>query len=185
MLVAEETSAIRTAYLRVDLATRDHQPAIRELFRQYLDSRLETYRRLPDIKAAAVEMARSKQLQNRIWASAIASARVPGAPSSITFLLLPALNLMFDIAETRTMALHAHPPAIIYLLLFALALLCSVLAGFRMANRPQRDWLHILAFVTFTTFVINTMLDVEYPRVGLIRLADADQELVDLRESMR
>jgi hypothetical protein len=185
MLVAQEASVIRTAYLRVDLVTREHQPAVRELFRQYLDSRLETYRKLPDIKAAAVEMERSKQLQNGIWAAVITEAGIPGAPTSITFLLLPALNQMFDIAEIRSMALHVHPPAIIYLLLFALGLLCSVLAGFRMAHRPQRDWLHILAFVVFTTLVINTMLDVEYPRVGLIRLAEADQALLDLRESMK
>jgi tellurite resistance protein TehA-like permease len=92
---------------------------------------------------------------------------------------------MFDVAEIRTMELHSHPPAIIYLLLFALSLLCAVLAGFRMAHRAQRDWLHILAFAVFTTLVINTMLDVEYPRVGLIRLTDADQALVELRDSMR
>jgi len=185
MLVAQEASVIRTAYLRVDLVTREHQPAIRELFRQYLDSRLETYRKLPDIEAAAVEMKRSKQLQNGIWTAVITEAGVPGAPTAITFLLLPALNQMFDIAEIRSMALHVHPPPIIYLLLFALGLLCSVLAGFRMAHRSQRDWLHILAFVVFTTLVINTMLDVEYPRVGMIRLAEADQALLDLRESMR
>jgi hypothetical protein len=185
MLVAQEANAIQTAYLRVDLVTREQQPAIRELFRDYLDSRLATYRKLPDLKAAEEEMARSRKLQNRIWTAVVASADVPGAPTSITFLLLPALNQMFDVAETRTMALHLHPPAIIYLLLFALGLLCAVLAGYRMADRPQRDWLHILAFVVFTTLVINTMFDVEYPRIGLIRLTDADQELVHVREGMR
>jgi len=185
MLLAEEANAIRTAYLRVDLVTHEHQPAVRQLFRQYLTSRLETYRKLPDMKAAEDEMERSMQLQNGIWANVIAAANVPRAPTAITFLLLPALNQMFDIAARRTMALHVHPPAIIYLLLFALGLLCSVLAGFRLAHRPQRDWLHILAFVVFTTLVINTMLDVEYPRIGLIRLSEADQALVDLQESMR
>jgi hypothetical protein len=185
MLVAQEASVIRTAYLRVDLVTHEHQPAIRDLFRQYLDSRLETYHKLPDINAAAVAMERSKQLQNRIWAAVIAEGAIPGAPAGITFLLLPAINQMFDVAEIRTMELHSHPPAIIYLLLFALSLLCAVLAGFRMAHRAQRDWLHILAFAVFTTLVINTMLDVEYPRVGLIRLTDADQALVELRDSMR
>jgi hypothetical protein len=184
MLVEEEANAIRTAYLRVDLVMREHQPAIRELFRQYLDSRLATYHKLPDMKAAADEIQRSKVLQNSIWAAVIAAGRVPRSSAAITFLLLPTLNQMFDIAGTRTMALHNHPPAIIYLLLFALALLCSVLAGFQMARRPERDWLHILAFVVFTTLIINTMLDVEYPRVGVIRLKDADQALVDLRESM-
>jgi hypothetical protein len=185
MLVAEEASAIRTAYLRVDFVQRDRRPEVRELFRQYLDSRLETYRKLPDMKAAAVVMARSRQLQTRIWAAVIAAARTPGAPGAVTFLLLPALNQMFDVEETRTMALQVHPPAIIYVLLFALGLLCSVLAGFRIGHWPQRDWLHILAFVGLTTLVIYTMLDVEYPRYGLIRLSGADHALVELREGMK
>ena len=185
MLVADEANAIKTAYLRVDLLPRKDQAAVRELFRQYLDSRLATYRKLPDMKAAANEMEKSKQLQNGIWAAVIAAASAPGARSTIAFLLLPTLNPMFDIAETRTMALQVHPPPIIYFLLFALGLLCSVLAGFRMGHRPQRDWLHVLAFVGFTTLVIYTMLDVEYPRIGVIRLAGADQALVDVRESMK
>jgi hypothetical protein len=32
--------------------------------------------------------------------------------------------------------------------------------------------------------IIYTMLDVEYPRVGLIQLNDADHALVELRASM-
>ncbi len=184
MLVAHEASAIRAAYLRVDLLSQKDQAAVRELFRQYLDSRLETYRKLPDMKLAKDEMAKSDQLQNRIWAAAITSASAPEAPPAISLVLLPALNEMIDMAETRTMALQVHPPAIIFVLLFGLALLCSLLAGFRMGHRPQREWLHILAFVAFTTLVIYTMMDVEYPRFGLIRLVDADQALIHVREGM-
>src|SRR5216117_2664330 len=46
-LIAEEANAIGTAYLRLDLLPTDSQPALRALFRNYLDSRLEIFRRLP------------------------------------------------------------------------------------------------------------------------------------------
>src|SRR6266508_4142450 len=49
-LVAEEANTIGTAYLRLDLLAPESQPAMREQFRQYLDSRLEVYRKLPDIE---------------------------------------------------------------------------------------------------------------------------------------
>src|SRR6476659_6351344 len=43
-LVIEETNAIGTAWLRIDLLPADAQPVVRGLFREYLDARLETYR---------------------------------------------------------------------------------------------------------------------------------------------
>src|SRR5262245_30774941 len=99
MLVAEEAAAIQTAYLRVDLMPPDQQEAIRELFRGYLDSRLATYQKLPDMDAAAVEMEKWRQLQDRIWVAATKGASSPGAGPDAALLLLPALNEMFDMAE--------------------------------------------------------------------------------------
>src|ERR1700756_5712182 len=62
MLIAEEANGIETAYLRRHLV-RHSASKIQYLFRQYVDSRLKTYRLLPDMKAACVEMANSKRIQ--------------------------------------------------------------------------------------------------------------------------
>src|SRR4051812_43372120 len=43
-LVTEEANAIGTAYLRLDLLRTDSQPAMRDLFRKYTDSRLAVFR---------------------------------------------------------------------------------------------------------------------------------------------
>jgi len=48
-LIVEETNAIGTAYLRLDLLPASMQPALRESFRHYVDARLGAYRKLPDI----------------------------------------------------------------------------------------------------------------------------------------
>jgi hypothetical protein len=92
---------------------------------------------------------------------------------------------MIDITTTRTMALQMHPPRIIHVLLFGLALICSLLAGYRAASGQHRSWLHILGFTLITVIVVYVILDVEYPRAGLFRLAAADQVLVNVRESMK
>src|SRR5688572_171592 len=42
-LIVEETNHIGTAWLRLDLLAANEQPELRELFRRYMDSRLETY----------------------------------------------------------------------------------------------------------------------------------------------
>jgi len=185
MLTAEEVNCIETAYLRLHLLSPRTQPALRELFRRYVDSRLETYRRLPNMVAAEMEMAESKKIQEEVWNEAVAATRLSDSHPSAGLLLLPALNNMIDISTTRTMALQLHPPRIVYALLFGLGLICSLLAGFRMSSGQHRSWLHILGFTLLTVIIVYVMLDVEYPRAGLIRLESADQLLVNLREHMK
>jgi hypothetical protein len=183
-LIVDEANAIETAYLRLDLLAPNSQPAMRKQFREYLDSRLEVYRRMPDIKAAQEELLRSEQLQHNIWAQALADSSLPGAHKDAAKLLLPAVNTMIDITATRTMAAMIHPAPIIYKLLFVLALVCSVLAGYGTGGSKKRNWLHTTAFAAVTAACVFVILDIEYPRMGFIRISAYDQVLVDLRNKM-
>jgi hypothetical protein len=98
--------------------------------------------------------------------------------------LLPALNQMIDITTTRTMAARMHAPAIIFELLIGLGLICSLLAGYAMAGGRQRSWAHAIGFAAVFALTVYVILDLEYPRRGLIRVDDLDQVLIDLRASM-
>jgi hypothetical protein len=185
MLIAEEANSIETAYLRLQLVSPQARPELQELFRRYVDSRLETYRRLPNMQAAEKELANSKNIQDEIWTEAVAATRLPNSHPDVGKLLLPAINNMIDICTTRTMALQNHPPRIVYGLLFGLGLICALLAGYRMASGQHRSWLHILSYTFITAIIVYVILDVEYPRAGLIRLQTADQLLVQVRENMK
>jgi hypothetical protein len=66
-LVSEEAIRISAAWDRIHLLPASTQPGLRDLFRRYLDSRLETYRRAPDREFAEEEWARSVKLQHEIW----------------------------------------------------------------------------------------------------------------------
>jgi hypothetical protein len=184
-LIIQETNDIGTAYLRIDLVPVSAQSALRDLFKRYVDSRLEVYRRLPDVEAAKAALARSTKLQGEIWSRAVAAGRMEGAPPAATMLLLPALNQMIDITTTRTMAAQMHPPLVIFALLFGLALVAALLAGYDMAGSKQRNWIHMIGFAAVMAAAVNVIMDIEYPRLGLIRVDAFDQALVDLRESMK
>ncbi len=184
-LIAEEANSIGTAYLRLRLLSQESQPELQELFRRYVDSRLEIYRKLPNIEAAEFEMAESKKLQEDLWIRAVAATRLPNSHPDAGKLLLPALNSMIDVTTTRQMALQTHPPNIIYALLFSLGLICALLVGYRMASGQHRSWLHILSFVVITVVIVYVTIDIEYPRAGLIRLQNFDQLLVNVREGMK
>jgi hypothetical protein len=182
-LIVEEANDIGTAWLRIDVLPAAAQPVLRELFRQYLDSRLETYRRLPDVAVAKAELARSLKLQGEIWSHAVEACRNAGS-SPIHTLLLSALNPMFDITTTRTEALKNHPPLIIFVMIGVLSLAASLLAGYGMAGGKSRSWLHFLGFAAVMSLTVYVIVDLEYPRLGLIRIDDADRLLIELRENM-
>jgi hypothetical protein len=183
-LITEEVNAIGTAYLRIDVLAAGAQPALRQLFREYLDSRLETYRKLPDIRAAKTELAHSIKLQGDIWTKATAACRDSGSQSAC-MLFLPALNQMIDITTTRFAATQNHPPLIIYLLLAALSLTGALLAGYGMSESKERSWLHMVIFAIVLSTALYVIIDLEFPRLGLIRMDTADQNLVELRQSMQ
>ena len=182
-LVVEEANAIGTAWLRLDLLPSSAQPDLRERFRAYLDSRLEVYLHAEDMAAVNAALAHSAGLQSGIWTAAVAACREPGMQQA-TILLLPALNQMIDITTARTMAALFHQPMLVFDALFALALISSLLAGYGMAGSRKQSWVHMISFAAITTIAIFVILDLEYPRRGLIRIDMYDQVLIDLRASI-
>jgi hypothetical protein len=183
-LIVEETNDIGTAYLRLDLLAPDAQTALRERFRRYLDTRIEIYRKLPDMAAAREQLAKSIELQTQIWRQAVATSRAQGAAPAAPMLLLPALNAMIDITTTQVMATQMHPPIVIFAMLFALALAASLMAGYGMSGSKVSRWFHMVGFALVMAVAVYVILDIEYPRLGLIRVDAFDQALIDLRESM-
>lgn len=184
-LVINEANAIGTAYLRLNLLPVESQPPLRDLFRQYLDARLEVFQKIPDMAAAEASLVRANNLQNQIWPMAVEACQASGSVPATT-LLLSALNEMFDMATLRTMTSRVmHPPVVIFIMLFALALLSSLLAGYSMGNSRDSNRFHVIGFAAIIAVTVYVILDIEYPRAGMIRVDAVDQVLIELRNSMR
>jgi len=183
-LITEEANAIGTAYLRIDLMPEINHGKMRELFRKYLDSRLLTYKHADDLKYAFKHYDASVALQNSIWSFAVQNCGAPGGNTDACKLLLPSLNDMIDITTTRLMATRMHPPIVIFLLMGVLCLVSSLLAGYGLAGNKTRKKLHMIVFSFVMSIAVYVILDLEYPRLGLIRIDNADQVLIDLRKSM-
>ncbi len=182
--IVEEANAIGTAYLRVDLLPGDVQTGMRQLFRDYLDTRLNLYQHLGDHRATAQSIARAAQLQREIWSGAV-RVRETDAGQNIGRLLLPAINRMIDISTARLIAMRTHLPPLILALLLSVAGLSGLLAGYAVAKRRSRSWLHMVLYAAVVAVTLYAVLDLDYPRNGFIRLDDADQALRDVRQAMR
>jgi hypothetical protein len=108
-----------------------------------------------------------------------------GPTQTAARLLLPALNEMIDVTTSRTVALHTHIPSLIFSLLMIVALLSGLVAGYAMAKRRSRSWLHMLVYALVIAITIYAVLDLDDPRSGLVRLDAADNALFELRDSIR
>ena|ERR1700733_6705456 len=183
-LIVQETNAIGTAWLRVDLLPAAAQPQLRQDYRQYVDDRIAFYRNLTDNPdEARAYFAKSNALQTKIWSESIAAARQDASPAVLS-LVLSSLNDMIDITTTRAVALETHPPLPIYILLFVLALASSLVAGYGMGDQSKRPWLHTVVYAVALTVTIYTILDLEFPRIGIVRIDRYDQTLINQRNSM-
>ena len=180
----DEANAIGTAWYRVDLLPPGAQPRIREVMRQYVDSRIATYQALPDIAAAQKEVARSQRHQGELWELVVAAVRQPDAKPNAELLIIPALNQMFDLTTTRMAATQIHPPEIIYAMLFGLAIAAALLAGYQTAPQKGYDWMQKLGFAFIISFTVYVILDIEYPRLGFTNIEHIDQFIISQRASM-
>jgi hypothetical protein len=178
LLLAQEANDIGTAYLRLDLLPSEKQPELRQLFRDYTTSRLHLFDSVGDEISPE-----STRLQKQIWQHAEAAASSQSAKPDAAKLLLPAIGDMIGITSTRQNAFHMHPPAVVYWLLFIFSGGSALMAGYSM-KPGNRDWLYSVALALAVTLTVYTILDVEYPRRGWIRLSDRDQTLISLRDSM-
>ncbi|MEO8596588.1 MAG: DUF4239 domain-containing protein [Candidatus Solibacter sp.] len=182
-LIVRETNAIGTAYLRLDLLPPDYPAKLRDDFRNYVDARLSLNRtRLEGV--AKTEMSAATAFQGQIWKQAVAACKEANSPA-VTSLVLSSLNEMIDVTTMRTAASQTHPPLVVYLMLLTLLFTSSLLAGYGSSGGISPSWLHMLGYASIMAISVYVILDIEFPRVGFVRVDYVDQLLRDLRDSMR
>jgi len=183
-LIVEEANDVGTAYLRIDLIPIEMQAELRSQFRAYLTKRLDTYAKVTDTATAERDFAEVQKIQEKIWGLAISGCKSQAEPAC-NMLFLPALNAMFDIASTRRMSMYEHPPSVIYLMLLALGMMCSTMAGFAMSEGKSRNWLYTLSFSFMISVTCYVILDLEYPRLGFLQVKNFDEALRSILTSMQ
>jgi hypothetical protein len=92
---------------------------------------------------------------------------------------------MIDITLTRTMAMQTHPPAVIFVFLVVMVLASALLAGYNMSATKVRNWTYRITFAALMALALFLIFDLEFPRIGLIRVDSFDQTLVDVRNTMK
>jgi hypothetical protein len=90
----------------------------------------------------------------------------------------------FEAATPRSGANQRHPPQAIYLMLFGVALRGSLLAGLFMAASKSQSLIHIVMFAAALAVTLYIVTDIEFPRMGLIRVTSFDHFLSETLETL-
>lgn len=181
-LVVDETTAVCAAYRRLDLLAEADREPMREKLRAYVDLRIEFFNtEHPDFKAYG---AREKAAQSEIWKMARDATAKPECDNTGTT-VLQGIGDLFDVSSRRRFSARMHVPVVILILLFSLAAFSSVLAGYAMATSPSRKTLHMLAYAIILSVTIYVILDLEYPRSGLISVDDMETSMEKAREKLK
>lgn len=177
-LITQESNAIGTAWLRLDLLPAQSRETIRAEMRRYVEARIAD-----STTGSAAASPAVTESQQKIWREAIAGCAL--LPPQTASLVLPPLNEMFDLAGERYAAALAHASPAVFMLLLALAFLSSLLAGYGMAGAKQRCWLHMTCFIAGLLVSIYVIVDTEFPRWGFVHLDRYDVTFTSLRDSLK
>lgn len=178
LVVLSEANAIGTAYLRAGMLPEPMRTQTQQLFREYVDVRLEAVQ--PDKLSYAIT--KSEELQNRLWAQAVAAAEKDRSP--IMALFVDSLNEMIDLHATRMMAaLRSRVPGVIWIVLFLLSFLSMAMMGYHEALTNSRRSIAVLALILGFSSVLFLIVDLDRPRQGTLQISQ--QAMIDLRNSMK
>jgi hypothetical protein len=188
-LVVQEANAISTAYDRLGLF-EGQAGDLRKKLKEYTEARIDLYRMPHDFSVwqggevwSRPQQVEIGELKNRLWDSILAACPQanfrPACPQT-----LPALTNAFEVARLRLGAAEKHPPQVVYAMLFGLGLGGSLLAGFGMATAPARSWVHTVIFASTLSISLYVVTDMEFPRLGLIRVESFDHFLIDVYNQM-
>lgn len=182
-LVTEHVNAIGTAWLRLDLLAEPEREKARDGFRRYVDTQIEIVGNSGKKDDVLAGMAKLSSIQEEIWTTLVQAAKTEKT-RPLTQAVLPPANDMFDLSTTRFMAAQQHPPVVVFLMLGILVLVSGLLAGYGMAKAERQSALHLFGFATIMALSVYLILDIEFPRLGLVRIDSFDRAMIDLRQSM-
>jgi hypothetical protein len=166
--VLQEANAIGSTANFALMLPEPAQKPILALLRDYTAVRIGLG--VPDDRAKlARDVARSVELQNRLWQQAVAVTAE--APQSLpTYRFVASLNEMNNIHESRLTALHYRVPVAVTFLLVLVAMVATGFTGYYAGTRGTHGRVATLVMSLTIAVVIMLVVDLDRPERGLIQV---------------
>lgn len=177
-VIINEGNCIGTAILRADLYPDSIRNAFRHDFKAYVESRIEFSEAGLDTARIYRSLENSYAIQQLLWNRAISIGQ-DQSNFARTSQMVPALNAMIDIVNTRNAANVEKVPELIIYVLFLLCFTSAFMLGYSASIKP--DLIIVAGFVLMISITIYLILDLDRPRSGTITLNGAAKNIGNLR----
>jgi len=176
-LVLEEANAIGTTYLRAALLPEPQSAEIRRLLRDYTDLRLNlSHDNMDDV------LRNSDAAHDHLWAQTKLLAALD-MDSEIRSLFIASLNETIDLHQSRiTVGLQYRVPAIVWIVLYLLALLSMLAVGYQVGMSGVRRLRGTPIVAIAFSLVIVMVADIDRPSEGFVRVSQ--QPIADVQQMM-
>lgn len=178
----EEVDSIRTANARSQLLAAPHDGTASHLLRDYVDARIDFVRAGEDQDALAAAERRADTLLDRLWAEAVAIAKV-NSDEVRTGYYVSALNDVINDHANRAASMENHVPDVILWLIYSVAFAALGMAGFCCGFGNGRHVFFRLILVLTIVATVQVIMDLDRPRSGYILVSE--RHLAQLQDSMR
>jgi hypothetical protein len=183
-IIGTEVSAVENVWRRIDLLPADAQPVLRARMRDYVDALIASYDAEGPLSQALNEPPAVMRARNDLWTPAVAATVAPSGEAA-RVLLHNALSDMFGAVEDERFARRMHSSVIIYAMLAVAALASAIFAGYGLASKGVHNRLYTIGVAATIGMAMYVIIELEYPRLGLIRISAMDRALADVRATMK
>ncbi len=181
-IIINESNDIGTAILRADLYPEEYRQQFRADFKQYVEARITYFAAGADLDKVYAAQRETDSIAQRIWNRATHLSSDTSVIFAATMQMIPALNAMIDITNTRwRMTVNKVPESVLYLLLILISI-CAFQLGYTLSAKKKMDWLGIIGVCLLVCVVIHIVIDIDRPRRGAINMQQTNEAIVDLRK---
>lgn len=170
-LLVRHANALGTMHLRTQLAGAQRE-SMQTTVREYASVVLQAFDR-PGTEAAKAAQARLTDLEARLWSDVTMQATAQPAQA---MLFVPVANELIDVRAARIAATQRHLPALVLAVLLVCASLSVGTIGYGMAGGRKSLIPPAIALIGLMAAVLWVVIDLDYPRYGLIHISDAPME---------
>ncbi|HEY2753292.1 hypothetical protein [Phenylobacterium sp.] len=168
-LVRDEANAIGTTYLRIQTLDEGPRDALSRLMVQYADARKSSSAGSEDVTQLRQADAQTIEIEQRIWDQIVPAVRAQ-PNSTLNAPLLETTNQMFDLANSRRIALEARVPITIIRSLLIYFVVAAWILGYAMAPGGRRPVASASLFVVLA-LAFGMILDLDRPSSGRIQVS--------------
>jgi len=178
-LSIQESTAISTAFISVDLIPETYQAPLKSLVRKYLDHRIEFYDIKTDLKRAKEFLDEERALKKDMW-SVITEMNRHYSDDAKT-VNVEAFTKMFEVSDELTFATVTRTPEPVYSIVFIIASVGIAALGFVVGLRGRKNMFGISILSVLFSIVIGLILDIDRPQRGIIDESDAPLVILKTR----